>query len=93
MSIFLFRFQDTKLPPPPAVVQIRYFVSWNRNRSVLARGVALVGRLTAIATVRGRLGTPLRNGLLRLLDRLASVRRRLVLKLSGLSWRPYARLG
>lgn len=50
----------------------------------------LAGRLTSIATVRGRIGQTMRNAVLSLVDRFPPARRRVTLDLSGLSRRALA---
>ncbi|MBL8214189.1 MAG: FAD-dependent monooxygenase [Bryobacterales bacterium] len=50
----------------------------------------LAGRLTSLATVRGRIGQMVRNTMLWLLDRVPAARRKLTMDLSGLSRRALA---
>jgi 2-polyprenyl-6-methoxyphenol hydroxylase-like FAD-dependent oxidoreductase len=62
-----------------------------RTRRPAAQEVlALAGRLTRIATLRSASARRLRNLLLRVLDRLPAIKRRLALGLSGLARRRFA---
>ena len=72
---------------------ISHLDEYERLRRPAAEQVLkLAGRLTAMATVRGRLRRAARNVLLRMAGRLPPVRRRLQMQLSGLARRPAARL-
>jgi 2-polyprenyl-6-methoxyphenol hydroxylase-like FAD-dependent oxidoreductase len=62
------------------------------RRPAAEQVLKLAGRLTAMATVRGRMRRMARNALLRIVGFLPPVRRRLQMQLSGLARRPAARL-
>ncbi|MGJ5819809.1 FAD-dependent monooxygenase [Paludibaculum fermentans] len=62
------------------------------RRPAASRVLALAGRLTTLATLRGAAKLALRNGLLSLINRLPPVRRRIAMELSGLSRRSFAQL-
>jgi 2-polyprenyl-6-methoxyphenol hydroxylase-like FAD-dependent oxidoreductase len=62
------------------------------RRPAAQRVLHLAGRLTAMATVKGRLARRLRNTFLRVVGRLPPMRRRLQMELSGLSRREAAQV-
>jgi 2-polyprenyl-6-methoxyphenol hydroxylase-like FAD-dependent oxidoreductase len=57
------------------------------RRPAAAKVLALASRLTRVATLHSPLGRRLRNAVLRLLDRMPAVKRRLALQLSGIARR------
>jgi 2-polyprenyl-6-methoxyphenol hydroxylase-like FAD-dependent oxidoreductase len=62
------------------------------RRPAAAEVLALAGRLTALATMRGAFRRTLRNAVFAILDRIAPVKRRLLMNLSGLSRRHLSQL-
>ena len=62
------------------------------RRPAAAEVLALAGRLTALATMRGTFRRTMRNAVFAILDRIAPAKRRLLMNLSGLSRRHLSRL-
>jgi len=62
------------------------------RRPAAAEVLALAGRLTALATMRGAFRRTLRNAVFAIIDRIAPVKRRLLMNLSGLSRRHLSQL-
>jgi 2-polyprenyl-6-methoxyphenol hydroxylase-like FAD-dependent oxidoreductase len=62
------------------------------RRSAAAQVLALAGRLTALATLRGRLRRALRNAVLRIIDHIGPAKQRLLMNLSGLGRRHLSQL-
>ena len=62
------------------------------RRPAASKVLALAGRLTAMATMRGNGKIALRNGILALINIFPPVRRRILMQLSGLSRRGFAQL-
>jgi 2-polyprenyl-6-methoxyphenol hydroxylase-like FAD-dependent oxidoreductase len=62
------------------------------RRPAAAKVLGLAGKLTRVATLRSVWGRALRNLILRVLNHVAPVKRRLAMNLSGLSRRNFARL-
>jgi 2-polyprenyl-6-methoxyphenol hydroxylase-like FAD-dependent oxidoreductase len=70
-----------------------YLDEYQRLRRPAAEQVLnLAGRLTSVATVKGRVRRALRNALLRTVGQLPPFRRRLQMQLSGLARRGFAEL-
>jgi 2-polyprenyl-6-methoxyphenol hydroxylase-like FAD-dependent oxidoreductase len=62
------------------------------RRPAAAEVLALAGRLTALATMRGAVPRAVRNAVFRIIDRIAPAKRRLLMNLSGLSRRHLSQL-
>jgi len=62
------------------------------RRPAAAEVLALAGRLTALATLRGGFRRTMRNAVFSMLDRIGPVKHRLLLNLSGLGRRHLSRL-
>ena len=61
------------------------------RRPAAAEVLALAGRLTALATMRGAFRRTIRNAVFSILDRIAPVKHRLLMNLSGLGRRHLSR--
>jgi 2-polyprenyl-6-methoxyphenol hydroxylase-like FAD-dependent oxidoreductase len=62
------------------------------RRPAAAEVLALAGRLTALATMRGAFRRAVRNAIFSIIDRVGPAKRRLLMNLSGLSRRHLSRL-